>query len=410
MAQTLFYIIIAIIIFKFIFSRTLSYLNSKSWKNEVPEEMKDLYDAEKYQKAQDYAKANKQIGRIYGNIRFIAILLFLWFDGFAILDNWVRSITTEPVLMALLFFGVLSTITLLFSFPFDWYGTFTIEEKFGFNKTTPKTFFLDLIKGTMMSVLIGGGIMAVMVSIYEWTPTYFWLLALIFTTGFSLFMSNFYTSLFLPIFNKLSPLEDGDLKTAITNYAEKINFPLSKISIMDASKRSTKANAFFSGMGKTKNIVLFDTLVNDHSTEELVAVLAHEVGHYKHKHVQKGQIISIFITAVYMFLLGWALGNATLAEALGVSVPSFHIGVLAFGLLYSPVSLIIGTLMNHLSRKHEFEADAYACKTADRTAMESCMKKMSVNHLSNLQPHPAYVSVYYSHPPLLERLKAMRSH
>lgn len=408
MAQTLFFVIIGIIIFEFLFSNYLSYLNAKSWKSEVPDEFKDLYDAEKYQKAQDYAKARKQLSNVSGILQFAGILAFLFLGGFAWLDNWVRSITTNPVGMALLFFGVLGVINELVSMPFRIYSTFVIEEKFGFNKTTPTIFIIDLFKGYILGGLIAGGLLAVLVWIYHLNPNRFWILAWAIVTAFSLFMVTFYTSLLLPIFNKLSPLKDGELKNAITEYAKKVDFPLSKISVIDGSKRSTKANAFFSGMGKNKSIVLYDTLIKEHSTDELVAVLAHEVGHYKRKHIIKNQIIGVLSTGIIMFLLGWALGNPVLAQALGVEQPSFHIGILAFSLLYSPISLITGILMNRLSRKYEFEADAYARDTSDATALGNCLKKMSVNHLSNLQPHPAYVSVYYSHPPLLERLRAMQ--
>ncbi len=407
MASTLFYLIIGILIFEFLFSNYLSWLNAKTWASDVPSELQNLYEVDKYRKAQEYSKANKKIALASGVLRFVFMLGFLLFGGFAWLDNWVHSITTSPIPMALLFFGILTLASEIIGMPFSLYRTFVIEEKFGFNKTTIGTFISDKIKGYLLTILLGGGFLAAMVYLYQTTGQWFWLIAWIAVTLFSLFITSFYTSLLLPLFNKLSPLDTGELRTAIENYSQKVNFPLKNIFIMDASKRSSKANAFFSGLGNTKSIVLFDTLVNEHSTDELIAVLAHEVGHYKRKHILKNQIISIANTGILFFILGWALNNPSLSNALGAVEPSFHMGILAFSLLYSPISLIIGLFMNQLSRKFEYEADAYAKETSDGLALANCLKKMSVNHLANLQPHPAYVFVYYSHPPLLSRLKAL---
>ncbi len=407
MANTLFYLIIGIIIFEFLLSTYLSWLNAKSWRTTVPDELQEFYDEEKYRKAQEYAKANQNLARISRTISFVGILAFLFLGGFVYIDNMISMETPTPWYRSLGFFGVLWILGEIISFPFSIYRTFVIEEKFGFNKTTVGTFIGDKIKGAILTIILGGGILALMTWIYDVTQDWFWVIAWGFLTVLSLFMVTFYTSFFLPIFNKLSPLEAGDLRSAIEKYSQKVNFPLNDIFIMDASKRSSKANAFFSGFGSRKSIVLYDTLVNEHTTDELVAVLAHEVGHYKRKHIVKNQVLSIVTTGILFFILGWALQSPDLSSALGAEYPSFHMGLLAFSLLYSPISMLIGLFMNQLSRKFEYEADDYAKTTSDANALKMCLKKMSVHHLSNLQPHPTYVFFNYSHPPLLDRLKAL---
>jgi len=317
--------------------------------------------------------------------------------------------TPTPWYRAIGFFGILMVLSEIFSLPFSLYKTFVIEEKFGFNKTTVVTYISDKIKGYILTIIVGGGLIALMSYIFDLAPNYFWLIAWGVVTAFSLFMTAFYTSWFLPLFNKLSPLQAGELRSKIEEYSKKVDFPLNNIFVMDASKRSSKANAFFSGIGSKKSIVLYDTLIKEHSTDELVAVLAHEVGHYKRKHIFKNQILSILSTGIVFFILGWALNNPNLSGALGADQPSFHMGLVAFSLLYSPISMLMGIFMNRLSRKYEYEADDYAKTTSDANALKTCLKKMSVHHLSNLQPHPAYVYVNYSHPPLLDRLKALNS-
>ena len=409
MALTLFYIIIGIIIAEFIFSNYLSWLNTKSWKTTVPTELQEFYDEDKYRTAQEYAKANKQLSIVVGTLSFIGLLAFLFYGGFAYIDNYVSMETPTPWYRAIGFFGILMVLSEIFSLPFSLYKTFVIEEKFGFNKTTVVTYISDKIKGYILTIIVGGGLIALMSYIFDLAPNYFWLIAWGVVTAFSLFMTAFYTSWFLPLFNKLSPLQAGELRSKIEEYSKKVDFPLNNIFVMDASKRSSKANAFFSGIGSKKSIVLYDTLIKEHSTDELVAVLAHEVGHYKRKHIFKNQILSILSTGIVFFILGWALNNPNLSGALGADQPSFHMGLVAFSLLYSPISMLMGIFMNRLSRKYEYEADDYAKTTSDANALKTCLKKMSVHHLSNLQPHPAYVYVNYSHPPLLDRLKALNS-
>jgi STE24 endopeptidase len=345
---------------------------------------------------------------------FIVLLLMLFFHGFAYIDSLIRKFTDHPILLPLLFFATLGFVSDILSTPFALYKTFVIEERFGFNRTSLKTFFMDKAKGYLLAIIIGGGLLSLIVWIYLCTGEYFWVFAWLVISLFSIFMTMFYTTLLVPLFNKLTPLPEGELRTAIEAYCKRVKFELDNIFVMDGSKRSTKANAYFSGLGKKKTIVLYDTLIEKHTTDELVAVLAHEVGHYKKKHTLIGTLYGIISSSIMLFILSLFLGNPTLSEALGVNLPpseigktSFHLEILVFGILYSPVSEIIGIMGNILSRKHEFEADAYAKKTFSGTALSAALSKLSSNNLSNLRPHPAYVFVHYSHPPVLERLKEL---
>ena len=410
MEQILFYIIIAIIVWDFAFERIMDYLNSTRWSNKLPEELKGIYDEEKYRKSQNYSKENMRFGLLISSISFIVILLVLFFQGFAFLDGWVRQFTEHPILMALMFFGILGFLSDILSTPFDIYNTFVIEEKYGFNSTTPKTYVTDKLKGYMLSLIIGGGLLAAFVWFYDTAGQLFWLYAWIFITVFSVFMSMFYSTLIVPLFNKQTPLKEGELREAIEDFARKVGFKLKNIYVIDGSKRSKKANAYFSGLGAKKRIVLYDTLINEHTTEELVGVLAHEIGHYKKKHTLKSILISTLNTGIMLYILSLFINNHYLSGALGAETRSFHIGILAFGLLYSPISTLLGIAGNVLSRHHEYEADRFAAKKYDPKPLEDALKKLSVNHLSNLRPHPVYVFVNYSHPPLLKRLEALKSY
>ena len=327
--------------------------------------------------------------------------------GFARVDEIARNISPNPVLEALIFFGIIGAASSIISLPFDIYGTFVVEEKYGFNKTSPKLFVIDKLKELALGIVIGGAILALLTFLFGLLGNKFWLAAWILVSGISVFIAAFYTSLLLPIFNKLTPLEGGELRASIEKYAQKVSFPLTNIFILDGSKRSTKANAFFSGLGGKKNIVLYDNLVNDMNTDEITAVLAHEVGHYKKKHVLQSIVISIIQMGIMFFLFGWLAGNPIMAEVLGAKQNSFHLSLITFSLLYAPLSMITGLLMNLFSRKNEYEADAYAKQTYSAAPLISALKKLSVNHLSNLQPHPAFVFLNYSHPTLLQRMRAM---
>ncbi len=404
MPQVLFYLIVVFILIEFAVSRTLVYFNSKNRIAPIPDIVKDIYDDEKYQKSQHYDKAKERLSLWAESVSFVLILLLLFLHGFAALDGWIRQFTTSPVLMALLFFGILYFVYDIIHLPFSLYETFVIEEKFGFNRITPRIFIFDKLKSYLLGIIIGGGLLALIVYLYTIIPDYFWLVVWGVMGLFSLFALMFYTSLLLPLFNKLKPLENGEIRQAIEHYSTSVNFPLKNIYIMDGSKRSSKANAFFSGIGFKKSIVLFDTLIKDFSTDELVAVLAHEVGHYKRKHVQKGFIISFLQMGILLFLFNWVMKTPALCAALDAP-QSFHISLLAFGLLLSPLSTLGSIAGNYLSRKYEFEADAYSVKTFNKNSFSGALRKLAKDNLTNLTPHPAYVFVHYSHPPIAQRLQ-----
>lgn len=405
---TLFWIIVGILVFDFIFERYLDYLNTTRWSTQLPDEVKEIYDEEKYRKQQAYSKINHRFGMLTSSFSFLLIMLMFFFQGFAIVNNWALSISDSPIWSALIFFGILLLASDILTTPFDLYSTFVIEEKYGFNKTTTKTYILDKLKGWLLGAIIGGGLLALIIFIYLKTGEWFWLYVWIIVSGFSIFMAMFYSSLIVPLFNKQTPLEEGELKQAIQNFASKVGFKLDNIYVIDGSKRSTKANAYFSGLGTKKRIVLYDTLINDMEIPELVAVLAHEIGHYKKKHIIRSLIIGILQTGIMLFIFSLFIDSPALSEALGAEEPSFHIGLIAFGILYSPLSAIIGIGMNKFSRKNEYEADAFAAQNYKAKPLANALKKLSVKNLSNLRPHPAYVFVHYSHPTLLQRLNALK--
>ncbi|MDD4755943.1 MAG: M48 family metallopeptidase, partial [Prolixibacteraceae bacterium] len=292
--------------------------------------------------------------------------------------------------------------------PFSLYDIFVIEEKYGFNKTNLKTFILDKIKGWLLGAIIGGGLMAFIIFIYQKTQSMFWIYAWLTISAFSIFMAMFYSNLIVPLFNKQTPLEEGELRNSISRFANSVGFKLDNIYVINGSKRSSKANAYFTGLGAKKRVVLYDTLIEEMETDEIVAVLAHEIGHYKKKHVLHGIFISLLQSGIMLFLFSLLIDSPLLSKALGVEKPNFHIGMISFGILYSPVSFVLGILINMLSRKNEFQADAFAAENYDPTALSSALKKLSGRNLSNLTPHPLYVFFNYSHPPLLERLKKLK--
>ncbi len=405
---TLFYIIIGIIVLKFLFDKILNHLNAQHFKDDLPEEINDVYDADEYKKSQTYKATNYRFGILTSTFSLVLTLLFFVLDGFEFVDNIARSYSDNPILIALIFFGIIMIGSDFISTPFAYYKTFVIEEKFGFNKTTHKTFIFDKVKGWLMMAILGGGILALIIWFYQLTGKHFWLYAWALVTVFTVFLNMFYAKLIVPLFNKQTPLEEGSLRDKISEYAKSVGFNLNKIFVIDGSKRSTKANAYFSGFGSEKRVTLFDTLINDLEEEEIVSVLAHEVGHYKKKHIIFNLTSSILLTGITLFILSVFISKPILSEALGVSIPSFHIGLIAFGLLYSPISEITGLVMNYFSRKFEYQADNYAKDTYKAEPLISGLKKLSKNSLSNLTPHKAFVFMHYSHPTLLERIRSLR--
>lgn len=405
MSSTIYYIIIAVLVFDYVLERVLDILNSKMRDKELPEEVKDIYDDEKYKKQQAYEKETGNFSLITSTISFITMLGMILFGGFAFVDAYVVGITDNPILAALLFFGILMLASDLIGTPFDIYSTFVIEEKYGFNKMTVKTFIFDKVKGWLLGALLGGGVLSLIIWFIGAFPNNFWLLAWAAVGVIMIFFTMFYSSLIVPLFNKQTPLEEGDLKSSINDFSGKVGFKLDNIFVIDGSKRSTKANAYFSGLGAKKRIVLFDTLIKDLNVKEIVAVLAHEIGHYKKKHTLSMIAISLLQLGVMFFVLSLLIGRPELSQALGVNEARIHISLIVFGMLYSPLSFIIGILMNIFSRKNEYEADTYAAENYESEPLQTALKKLSRNNLSNLTPHPAYVFFHYSHPPIAQRLR-----
>ncbi len=412
MEKILFILLVVIVSLSFAFQQFIDYLNSKHWCNGLPDSLKSIITVDQYQKSISYYRQNENVSRISEWLSFLILLTALFFGLFGWLNDFISQYTTHFIFLPLLFFAVLGLVSSIIDLPFEIYSTFIVEEKFGFNKTTVKTYILDKLKGLLLSIVIGGGIMALILYIYHSTGEWFWILALAVVTLFSIFFSMFYSTLIVPLFNKQRPLEDGETRSAIEDFARKVGFKLDNIFVIDSSKRSTKANAYFSGLGRKKRIVLYDTLISTHTTSELVAVLAHEIGHYKHKHIQKGMVLSIFETGIVLYLLSRFIDPTTefakdMCAALGAKTPSFQIGILAFGFLYSPISTVLSSFSNKLSRYFEFQADRFAGTYSSASDLQSALKKLSVDQLSNLNPHPLYVAIHYSHPPLIQRLDAL---
>ncbi|MCH8518288.1 M48 family metallopeptidase [Candidatus Gracilibacteria bacterium] len=407
--EAIFYIIVSIFLFETLLTKFLSYLNTTRWSDELPSELQGIYDEEKYAKSQKYDRRKYKFGLLSSSISFLVMLLVLILGGFGALDIFLRNYIENTILLALAFFGVISMLSTLVSLPFSYYATFVIEEEFGFNKMTRKLFFLDTLKSILLSFAIGGILLSLVVWIFLTVGASFWIYAWLLSMGVSLFFMMFYSSLIVPLFNKQTPLEEGELRDAIEAFASKVGFTGTDIYVIDGSKRSSKANAYFSGFGPKKRIVLFDTLIKDLSTEELVAVLAHEIGHSKRRHTLQMFLLSSIQTGLMLYILGLALAIPEVSFALGANESSFHIGVVAFGFLFTPLSFVFGMISSVLSRKNEYEADEYARVNYSGEHLKNALIKLSRNNLSNLRPHPAYEFFYYSHPTVLKRLKALES-
>jgi len=407
MQQTLFYIIIGLILFDYLFERVLDYLNLRNLSNTLPKPFKGIYEAEKYRKSQDYTRENTRFGYFTSTFSLVLILLMLFLGGFALADKWAGEITGNQLLIPLIFFGLLGLAFDLINTPFSLYDTFVIEEKYGFNKTSFKLFLMDKLKSWLLGAIIGGGLLLLIVWFYQLTGRYFWVYTWGLISLFMIFMAMFYSSLIVPLFNKQTPLEDGNLRKGIEAFCHKAGFKLDNVFVIDGSKRSTKSNAYFSGLGKKKRIVLYDTLINDLSEEEIIAVLAHEIGHYKKKHTLTGMVLSVLQTGLTLYILSLFINSELLSASLGVDHAAFHINLIAFGLLYSPISMLLGLGLNVMSRKNEYEADAFAKENYSGSHLASALKRLTVKNLGNLQPHPLTVFFHYSHPTVLQRLERL---
>lgn len=347
----IYYLLLIIVTLDFVWTQYLSYRNRKRMSNEIPIELHGIYDAEKYKQQQEYQKENSSLSLLSGCISFVITFVVLLFSGFGWLDSTVRSYIESPLLITLVFLAIIFLCSLIISLPFSYYDTFVIEDKYGFNKSTKKVFWVDTLKSLLLGCILGGIIISIITWFFQNLGDHAWLYAWGIITLFSLFVTLFYSNLIVPLFNKQTALEQGELRDAIENFSQKAGFDLTNIYVMDASKRTTKANAYFTGLGHKKRIVLFDTLINDLTTDEIVAVLAHEIGHYKKKHTTTQLIISILQTGLLLFILSFFLNSADISLAMGSTIPSFHLGIIAFSLLFTPISIITGLLMNMLSQK-----------------------------------------------------------
>lgn len=403
-----FVLILSIIIFNFILERILSVLNARRYDSQLPEEVKDVYDRDQYLKSQEYKMVNERFSLLTSTFSFILIISILTLHVFGYFDLLARAITSNPILIALIFFAIIMIASDMVNTPFALYDTFVIEEKFGFNKTTLATFFLDKVKGWFLAAVLGGGVTALIIWIFLLTNEMFWIYAWIAVTAVMIFITMFYSTLIVPLFNKQTPLEEGSLRDAIRSLCEKVRFRLDNVFVIDGSKRSTKSNAYFSGLGAKKRIVLYDTLINDLTTDEIVAVLAHEIGHYKKRHSLINILLGVVQTGITLYVFSLFTVNPMLSWALGAKVHSIHMVILAFGIIYSPISMVVGIALNLLSRSHEYQADQYAKKYYNAESLISALKKLSSKNLSNLTPHPAYVFFHYSHPTLLQRIQALK--
>jgi STE24 endopeptidase len=397
--------LILIVTITFILDSVLDYLNQKSSTQRPDPLVAHLYDENEHHRSIAYGQERNQLGLISGAVSTGLMVVAISRGWFSELDSLISDRVENSILVSLIFIGALSLITWLISLPFAIRSTFGIEAKYGFNKSTPKTFIADIAKGSIVGIVIGGSLLYAVIWLYERFEDRFWLYGWLLVAGFSIFMFMFGTKLILPLFNKLVPLEDGDLKEKIAIYCRSQGYSLKNLYVMDGSKRSTKANAFFSGMGKSKTIVLFDTLIEKLKEEEIVAVLAHEIGHYKRRHTLAMFIASNLQTLAIFGLLGWALKYPEFSRALGSDQPKFHLSALAFFILLTPMQVLLGLVNNSISRRNEFDADTFAAKTYKQAPMRSALSKISTDSLANLNPHPLYVAFNYTHPPLVQRLK-----
>ena len=406
--QILFYIIIAIIVISFAIDQYFDWLNAKHFDDPIPAELQDVYDEESYRKSQDYKKVNAKFSTLTSSFSLVLTLCFFFFQGFAYIDAIATSVSENPIIRALIFFGIIMLGSDILTTPFAYHKTFVIEERFGFNKSTPALFFADKLKGWLMTIVVGGGLLALIIWFYQLTGQSFWIYAWAVFAVFAVVMNMFYSKIIVPLFNKQTPLGENSLRTKIEHYSNSVGFTLDNIFLIDGSKRSTKANAYFSGFGSQKRITLYDTLVNDLEEEEIVAVLAHEVGHYKKNHIIINLVVSVLLTGFTLWLLSIFVSEPIFSQALSVDRPTFHIGLIAFGILYTPISAITGFLMSLLSRKFEYQADDFAKDTYAAQPLINSLKKLSRNSLSNLTPHPLYVKFNYSHPTLLQRFHNLK--
>ena len=408
MEQTYYLIIIFALAVEYLLSTVSSILDMGNIVEEVPADFQDVYDREKYARSQSYLRDRTRFGIFSSTFSLLLILVVIHTGLFGVLDQFVRVQTNQPILAGLLFFGIIFIIQDIISLPFSIYSTFVIEEKFEFNRTTPKTFVIDKLKGYALTVILGSAVIVPILFFFERFGPRGWWIAWALVTLFMIAVQPLFVHVIAPLFNKFTPLEEGELRTAIEEYSEKVKFPIGRIDVMDGSKRSGHSNAYFSGLGKSRRIALFDTLLEKHTTEEIISVVAHEVGHYKRKHIIKGTALGILETGVMLFIFNLIMKDAALFAVFGVSDISVYGGLVFFAMLYAPVSMITSLLTTAVSRKNEFEADTFSLETTrNPQALVNMLKGLAANNLAHLTPHPLKVFLSYSHPPVISRIAAV---
>lgn len=407
MSNPIFLLILIIPVAGYLLERYLVHLNASMWSDRLPEQLAGIFDSEGYRKSQLYHRDNERLSFWSSTMNLLVILAMIISGGFAFADGIAGSASDNQIVVALLFFAMIAFASDIINIPFSLYDTFVIEKKYGFNKMSLRMFLTDHLKSWLLAIVIGLPVLGLITWFYYKTGKNFWIYAWVLVTVFSVFMNFFYSELIVPLFNKQTPLQEGPLKDSIRNFAKKTGFSLRDIYVIDGSKRSTKANAYFSGFGSKKRIVLYDTLMKEFSEEEITAILGHEIGHYRKKHVLWSLVTSVLMSGFMLFLFSLVVDNPHLSAALGSPEPSFHLGLIVFGILYSPLSLVIGLITNYISRKNEFTADRFVKENYEGSFLANALKKLSVKNLSNMMPHPAYVFFHYSHPPLLSRLEKL---
>jgi len=386
------------------------WLDVRTLGGELPREFRGLYDAAAYARSQEYARARARFHVLESTSGLIALLVFWFAGGFRVVDELVRGLGLSAVPTGLLFIGILALGSTLIGLPFRAWSTFAVEQQFGFNRTTLRTFMLDLAKGAALAIAIGGPLLALVLLFFERAGASAWLWCWIAATVFTLLAQIVYPTWILPWFNRFEPLADGDLRSAILRYGERVGFPLAGVYVIDGSRRSTRANAFFAGIGRRRRIALFDTLIEKHPVPELVAVLAHEVGHYKRRHIPTMMALAVLHNGLLFYLMSIALTEPGLQQAFFVEQPSVAAALVFFSLLYTPVELVLSVLINALSRRHEYEADRFAAETlGDGAPLARALERLAVENLSNLTPHPMVVVLEASHPPVVQRIRALEA-
>ncbi len=403
-------IILIALLLDYLIGLITDYLNLQNQTSKPPAEFADLIDEKEYRKNRDYLRVNTIFGQWESLFSLVITLLFWFLGGFDLLDKWSLAQSDGGRLVSgLIFIGVLLLARSLLSTPFSTYSTFVIEERFGFNKTTWKTFIIDRIKVILLSLVLGTPLLAGIIWFFQSAGDLAWLYAWLTTAFFTLSIQLIAPTWIMPLFNKFSPLPEGELKDKLLAYGGQVDFPLTNVFVVDGSKRSGKGNAFFTGFGKRRRVALFDTLIKQHTVPELLAVLAHEIGHYKKKHIIKMTTISIIHQGIIFFLMGWFLKQPELYQAFYMDNASIAAGLIFFSMLFTPVEMILNPLLQALSRRHEFQADKFAAETTGKPEiMVNALKKLAHDNLANLTPHPLYVFMHYSHPPLLARINALR--